>query len=149
MQELESEIKAAIEKSLPLQVGEALKKRLEKADKDAMEYERYLKAHSEKVEQISKLEKIIIELKTEIRCQDELMKLSDEVKEQKRNQKVFEAELHAKFLEGTLERVTDIVKLVFRSPVYKSYISKNDYTNADYQTRYKTGESIEEIKSEE
>lgn len=60
---MEHEFKAIIEKNLPAQVGDVLKKRLEQADKDAADLSTARKANEDAVKKIDDLNKQIADYK--------------------------------------------------------------------------------------
>lgn len=153
MENLQKEISEAIDKNLPNQVGEILKKRLEKADSDAVLLEQQRKNIKNQGETIGNLEEKLnkhLELDTKlnflIMCEKELIKKEN-------SQKVFEAELKMNAADSKVVMLQDVMQTVFKSPVYKKHIEKfssfeNRYEDG-MEIKEKTGESIDETTKEE
>ena len=153
MENLQKEIAEAIDKNLPNQVGELLKKRLEKADSDAVLLEQQRKNIKNQGETIGNLEEKLnkhLELDTKhnflLMCEKELIK-------QANSQKVFEAELKMGAANSKVVMLQDLMQTVFRSPVYKKHIDKWDSFEHRYENnmniKEKTGETVTETTEEE
>ena len=121
---LMSEIQATIEKDIPNQVGEALKERLIKAEKDATDLIDCKISIETFREDNTKLRNNITELNTRIRLDGEVhanLKLrEDSVSARERNLNVFEANLRVEDSEKRANQALNMVNTVFRSPVFKS-----------------------------
>jgi hypothetical protein len=135
-EQMNIEIQEAIKKSLPQQVGEALKQRLEQADKDSKEIKE-LKNTIAKIQG----ERITLQSKvTEYEKLDERnLKLTERenlVSQQERELKLTIADLKLAEAEKRNVDMVNLTALVFKSPVYKTYIqeSKNGHTAWNNQT---------------
>lgn len=144
MEALQKEITEAIEKQLPAQVGDLLKKRLVKAEEDEVKVAQLHELLNTKREAISNLEAKL----SKYQELDAYKKLLDDrentISLKERNIKVFEAELKTVEAEKRVNEMFNLVGTVFRSPVFRSSYNKNDsctqeYVNGQYVTR-KTGE---------
>lgn len=78
----------------------------------------------------------------------ELDKREAFISERERNQKVFEAELKASAAEARVSEITGLVSIVFRSPVFRTFISENKSVPTD-QYNYKNESTTKTIEQRE
>jgi hypothetical protein len=138
---MENEIKAIIEKNLPEQVGNVLKIRLEKAEKDAVRVEELISNCDAKDKRIMCLEnqlqkhRIIDQREVDINVREL------KVAEAERSQKVFQAELRAAEAEKRANEIAGFTGMVFRSPVFRKTIDETNTIGSWYS--YNEGKQID------
>jgi len=126
-EEMNLEIQEAIKKSLPNQVGEALKQRLEQADKDAKELkaQKDLNLHLQDLNenQYSQINgyKKLDERNSKLEAREKVCE------EQELNLKLTIAELKLAEAEKRNVDMVNLTALVFKSPVYKEFISETQH----------------------
>jgi len=154
--ELLEEVNASIVKNLPSQVGDVLKELLIKGEKDAEELKRVC-ANYDKLSKEFELKKK--ELSEYIREVTNINNLSDKLIEIEKNLIQRELFLDKEILKIKLaesekrsSEAIDIVKIVFKSPVYMKSISEQiqgvtDYNNNGTGSFRETGKFITETEN--
>ena len=141
---MQQELLQVIEKNLPLEVGEVLRKRLEQADKDAKtaelllvkntDLERLLSQSSAMIAKFQNRETAVMEsaainAKTEI----DLHKRENDLAKTLADLKATEAEKRA-------DQLKEVLGVVFRSPVYKRNYSEK--TDGNSVSSYENGQTV-------
>jgi hypothetical protein len=146
-EETKNEILAAIEKDLPNQIGTLLKKRLELVEKldakvlaleeDIEEYEKRIKNQKEMLDKHESLDTKRIQLEN---LENDLEILSKSIQDKEKYLRTHEAELLQQEAEKRADQAVEIVKLVFRSPVYNKRIVENKQDIISNQYNQDTGQ---------
>jgi len=118
---LEEEIRLAIEKNIPAQVGDVLRQRLEQAEKDAVKVKQQEEALQNKNAAITKLEKQLAEYKT---CDERNAKL------QEREKKIAEEEINLKVTKLEYELIAEKSKSDFAERVALGLVRNVEYKKA-------------------
>lgn len=135
---MEQEIKDIITKNLPHHVGEVLKVKLAKADDDAYQVKRLESELIEKEESIRKLTSLNKELSVKILSEETLKEREKAVEERERNLEIEMLQLKLQEAEKRSNVGTELVQMIFRSPVYRKHIENMTFSNYDSQGRYNT-----------
>lgn len=120
---MKEEIQSIINKNLPAEVGEILRKRLEHADKDAAELKEVKQAWERSKDRVINLESILSKHADLDSKASELRAKEKELATRESNQKVFEAELKCAEAEKRANELSTVVMQVFKSPVYRKQSS--------------------------
>lgn len=131
---MEKEIEEIIAKHLPAQVGDVLKKTLEKAALDAREVAIQKETILSNRTTIADLEKRLSAYISLDNYQAALDAREKSISERERNQKVFEAELKLAEAEKRNNDMVGFVGMVFRSPIYRKTVSENDYHQSNWDS---------------
>jgi len=120
---MEKEIQEIIEKNLPAQVGDVLKKRLDQADT----LEARVKLLESEISTARKFSNDLTaenaELKEKMEFHASIDERKSEVLDRENRQGIFEAKLKATEAENRANEISGFVQMVFKSPVFrKSYM---------------------------
>jgi len=141
-EEMNKEIQEAIKKSLPNQVGEALKLRIEQADKDAETVKEQATCINGHLTTILNLNTTISEYKKLDERNNKLVERENKVADDERNQKLIISELK---LEQSEKRNIDIINftgMVFKSPIYKTHVSESQGGTTQWNNSKNSNEFI-------
>lgn len=131
MKTLQEEINESITKNLPAQVGDALKQRLEQADKDVALAASLVKDLATANELIERKDKEISDLyavRKQIFSLDEREKA---ISKREDKQHVYELELKVIESEKRTIDAVNFVAMVFKSPVFRKTVSEIDHAVPD------------------
>lgn len=116
---MENEFKAIIEKNLPAQVGDVLKKRLEQAELDAIKVERQIKQLEEKIKTIDDLQDQIRAYMAFDERNSKLEAREKAVDEQERSLKIKTLEYQLESEKGKTEFTKSVALGLVRNTEYK------------------------------
>lgn len=139
---MEQEIKDIIAKNLPHHVGEVLKVRLAKADADAYEVERLESQLTEREESIRKLTILNRELSVKVLSEEALTGREKAVEDRERNLEIEILKLKLEESERRNSIGTQLVQMVFKSPVYRKHVENMTFSNYDSQGRYNVAGAV-------
>jgi len=137
-EQMNLEIQEAIKKSLPNQVGEALKQKIEQADKDAKLVVSQADEINSKAEHINNLTLKINEYQRLDERNSKLNEREKAVEDAERNKKVFEAELKLAEAEKRITENVNFVSMVFKSPIFRKTILEPSYGTYNNQNMFST-----------
>jgi len=120
--EMTAEIRAIIEKNLPSQVGETLKKVIDQGRMDAETLKTIRTTLELRTKDNASLQERINEYKKRDDDCIKILEREGEVAQGERNQKVFESELKLKEAEKRINEITNFVGMAFKSPVYRKSV---------------------------
>jgi len=133
-EDFRKQIEALIEKELPNQVGEALRKKLEQADKDAVEVARLRGELDYQIDVVNKLKEQLEEHRVLGEREIELEKREEKVEERERNIDLTLLTTRLAEAEKRADTVTEFTMGLVRNTTFR----KNIYDNED-QAGYQDG----------
>jgi len=147
---MEQEIKDIIAKNLPEQVGNVLKERLEKAERDAKNLEIMnvsygnlmieLEGKKQKLQQLMSLESRISDIKN----------AEEAIKERRMEMALQISEIKLQEAEKRADELRNVLEIVFKSPVYrKTHLTNVHYGYENGQSTPKFAAPAETIQTEE
>ena len=126
----------AIKKSLPAETGNFLQERLAQADAMEKEIEKLKKVVSEKEQEIKELDELASSYRKKLNAFDNIIQREKELKQNEADFEARKNSFEVKEIKYKLEEaekranvVTNIVKMVFHSPVYTESIVRNNSVN--------------------
>ena len=150
---LEKDIKLAIEKHLPAQVGDLLSNRLRECEVIEVENKKLLGDIKSHLTTIEKLEEKLAKLNGIKKDLADIKKMKADLTTRETALGLTLANTRADEAEKNRNDTLEIVRLVFRSPVYRESISTNIQNQSEYNGNQnyhiKTGENKEIMKSED
>jgi len=135
---IQKEISEAINKQLPAEVGDVLKARLEQADKDrdALELlDGVLKGLEVRVEELSTSNVKLTKKAQEVEGKEKLnIKKEEELAKRELELDKTIAVSKQENAEKITDKMEDLVKIVFKSPVYRKEMTSNEYNGQSNQS---------------
>lgn len=149
-----SDLRESIKKNLPAQVGDQLRKRLEEADKLDSELAQALQEIKLLMNGKCVLEDKVRLLEAQQTALTEIERREKEVAKKEQEQKMRDLEVVNSCLSANNSQLFDLMKIVFKSPVYKKELSAyegkdNVYENGNYVNRPNGNKSSTETITEE
>ena len=150
---MEKEIEEMIKKNLPAQVGDTLKKRLEKADKDEQIIIMLNDTIANHVKTISTLQEKGRIMEVKIKTDEDLTGREAAVSKRERDARVIELEYMLKASDMRAGEMAGFVGMVFKSPIFRrtvnQYDSHQDFYSGNVQQKVKSGHRLEEKVAED
>jgi len=144
---MQEEFKAIIEKNLPAQVGEVLKTRLEKADRDS----NTVKVQNDQIgklkETVDSLENTIREYREFDKRNSELETRLREVADKERNVKIATLEYQLNSEKEKTQFSKDVALGLVRNTTYRENIFDNDFVNGYTDTNGRWVDSVNKNKT--
>lgn len=138
-----AEINAIIERDLPAQVGAVLKKTLEQAQIDSATVKTQANEILELRSKCLNFSNIIGDYKQKEIELNQIKAQIEKLEKLERERKVFEAETKLNESEKRANEIAGFVGMVFKSPVYRTYVSESK----NYMTHYNNNGTQEQIES--
>jgi len=147
---MEQEIKDIIAKNLPEQVGNVLKERLEKAEKDAKDLEIMNVSYGNlMIELEGKKQKLKELMSLESRIND-IKNAEESIKERRMEMALQISDIKLQEAEKRADELRNVLEIVFKSPVYrKSHLTNVHYGYENGQSQPKFVSPTETIQTEE
>lgn len=147
---MEQEIKDIIAKNLPEQVGNVLKERLEKAEKDAKDLEIMNVSYGNlMIELEGKKQKLKELMSLESRIND-IKNAEESIKERRMEMALQISDIKLQEAEKRADELRNVLEIVFKSPVYrKSHLTNVHYGYENGQSQPKFSSPTETIQTEE